>query len=146
MQTLTFKTRINASPEKIWKVLWEDATYRKWTNVFSEGSHAVSDWKEGSRVLFLGPDGGGMFSEIAKLVPNEYIAFRHLGMMKDGKEEPETEETKSWAGAMETYTLKSDGSSTELTATVDIVEQHADHFQDAFPKGLNIVKELSEQA
>jgi hypothetical protein len=37
--------------------MWDDSTYRQWTSAFSEGSHAVSDWKEGSKVLFLSPEG-----------------------------------------------------------------------------------------
>ena len=144
MKTLSFNISINAAPGKIWKVLWDDATYRQWTAEFSEGSHAVSEWKEGSRILFLGPDGGGMFSEIAKLVPNEHMAFRHLGVVKDGKEQPETDETKSWAGAMETYTLKQNGNATELAVSVDTVDDHAQYFNDTFPKALNVVKTLSE--
>lgn len=144
MKKLSFIISINASPEKVWNVLWEDATYRQWTNAFSEGSHAISDWKEGSPILFLGPDGGGMFSEIAKLIPNEYMAFRHLGMAKDGKRAPDTEETKGWAGAMETYTLKRNGNATDVTVELDTVEDHAGYFQETFPKALAIAKKIAE--
>ena len=144
MKTLTFNTSINASPEKVWKTLWEDETYRKWTSAFSEGSYALSTWKEGARVFFLAPSGDGMFSEIAKLVPNEYMAFRHLGEMKGGKEQPETEITKQWSGCMETYTLKANGHATDLTVTVEIVEDHADYFNGAFPKALALLKEIAE--
>lgn len=145
MQTLEFTTSINASPEKVWKVLWDDTTYRQWTNVFHEGSYALSSWKEGARVHFLGPGGGGMFSEIAKLTPNEYMAFRHLGEMKNGKEQPQTEETKKWEGAMETYTLKGHGDMTDLIVSVDITDDHVSYFKDAFPKALGKVKEISEE-
>lgn len=146
MKTLEFNTTINASPGKIWNVLWDDATYRQWTSVFSEGSYAVSDWKEGSRVYFQSPQGDGMFSMIEKLVPNEYMAFKHLGELKGGKEQPETEITRAWAGAMETYTLKPNGNSTELFVTVDITEDHVSYFEDAFPKALEKVKSISEQS
>jgi len=43
---------INATKEKVWDILWNDATYTQWTSIFCEGSHAVSDWKEGSKILF----------------------------------------------------------------------------------------------
>lgn len=145
MKTLEFTTSINAPREKVWKTLWEDETYRKWTTVFSEGSHAVSTWKEGARIHFLGPGGGGMFSEIAKLVPNEHMAFRHLGEVKEGKEQPHTEETKKWEGAMETYTLKANGNAIELRTSVDVVDGHVDFFNDTFPKALDIVKKISEE-
>jgi len=41
MKKIQFSTEINAPKEKVWNVLWDDATYRKWVSVFSEGSKAV---------------------------------------------------------------------------------------------------------
>jgi uncharacterized protein YndB with AHSA1/START domain len=145
MQKLNFSITINASAEKIWKILWEDATYRQWTSVFSEGSYALSTWKEGARVHFMAPSGDGMFSEIAKLVPNQHMAFRHLGTMKNGKEQAPTEETKAWEGAMETYTLKENGSSTELSVSIDSVEDYVAYFEGKFPLALAKVKEIAEK-
>lgn len=75
-------------PKKIWNVLWTDATYRMWTSAFCEGSYAVSDWKEGSKILFLSPDGGGMSSIIAKNIPNEFMSFKHLTEVKNNEEQP----------------------------------------------------------
>ena len=102
MQKLHFSIDIKAPREKVWKVLWEDATYRDWTSVFAEGSHAKSDWKEGSRIEFLDPGGNGMFAVIDKLVPNEFMSFKHLGQISEGKEQPWGE----GADGMENYTLK----------------------------------------
>lgn len=145
MKTLHFSTTINAPAEKVWKTLWEDATYRQWSSAFTEGSYALSSWQEGARVHFMAPSGDGMFSEIAKLVPSEHMAFRHLGMMKGGKEQPATEETKAWEGAMEIYSLKQNGSSTELSVSIDSVEEYASYFEGKFPEALKKVKEISEQ-
>lgn len=144
MKKLIFSISIKAPKEKVWKLLWEDATYRKWTSAFSEGSYAVSDWKEGDKILFLGPGESGMFSMIHKMIPNEFISFKHLGSVKNGKEEPETEESKLWSGAMENYTLKESNNTTELTVEMDITEEHESFFKEAFPKGLDKIKELSE--
>lgn len=145
METLEFKIRIKAPAETIWSVLWDDETYRKWAGVFYEGSYAVSDWEEGGKIHFLGPNGGGMSSEIEKKIPNEYIAFKHLGEIKDFKELPAHEETEKWCGAMETYRLTPDDEFTDLVVEVDILEKHIDYFKETFPKGLEIVKELSEE-
>lgn len=146
MKTLQFSATINAPAEKVWKTLWDDATYRKWSSVFSEGSYALSAWKEGSRVHFIGPSGDGMYSEIEKLIPNELMRFRHLGMMKEGKEQPETEESKKWAGAIESYTLKANGDATALSVSVDIADEHEAFFEGAFPKALDLVKSLAENS
>ena len=106
MEKLNFKTVINATPEKIWKVLWSNDTYPKWTSAFAEGSNAQTDWKEGSKVLFLNAECQGMVSRIAESRPNEYMSFEHLGEVTDGVEDTISERVKGWAGARENYTLK----------------------------------------
>lgn len=66
MEKLNFAVSINAPAEKVWKVLFDDATYRNWTSVFAPGSYAETDWKEGSKALFSDGKGSGMVSRIAK--------------------------------------------------------------------------------
>ena len=144
MITLNFSIPINAPKEKVWKVLWDDITYRQWTSAFTEGSYAVSDWEQGSKILFLSPSGQGMFSTIAKKIPNECMWFKHLGTVKDGKEQPEDEASKNWWGAMENYTLKEISEVTELSVAIDVTENEEQYFRDTFPKALEKVKSLSE--
>lgn len=144
MQTLNFKIQINAPKEKVWKTLWDDKTYRMWAGVFSPGSYAVTDWKEGSKTLFLGPEGEGMVSTIAKNIPNEFMSIKHLGMVKDGVEDLDSEETKKWSGALENYSLKEENGVTELSVSLDTVEDYKDYFDKTFPKALEKIKELSE--
>ena len=145
MQTQEFKVSINAPREKVWDVLWNDDTYRAWTSVFSEGSHAETDWKKGSKVLFLDGKGSGMVSTVADNVPNELMSFKHLGVMKDGVEDTDSEEVKKWAGAYENYRLRQVDGNTELAVQVDLNDEWKDYFVDTFPKALNKVKELAEK-
>ena len=144
MEKLKFKTVINAAPEKIWKVLWDDTTYRKWTSAFSEGSYAETDWKEGSKVLFLDGKGQGMVSRIAENRPNEYMSIEHLGEVKDGVEDTSSDRVKAWAGAHENYTLKKVNGTTELSIDMDITEEFKEMFSQMWPKALDNVKKLSE--
>ncbi|MFA9186887.1 SRPBCC domain-containing protein [Flavobacterium sp. FBOR7N2.3] len=144
MERLEFTIRIKATAEKVWSVLWNDETYRKWTSAFCEGSYAVSDWNEGDKIHFMSPNGEGMNSIIETKIPNEYMAFKHIGEIKDFKELPIDEETKKWSGYMETYKLNPDGEFVILTSMVDVIEKHIDYFKEAFPKGLEKVKELAE--
>jgi len=144
MEKLKFSIEIKAPKEKVWKVLWDDDTYRKWTSVFSEGSYAVTDWKEGSKVLFLGGEGNGMYSVIAQAKPNEFMSFKHLGVIKNGVEQPLDEESKKWSGALENYSLEEKNGLTEMKVEMDIAEEHKSYFNEAFPKALQKVKELSE--
>lgn len=144
MKKTQFSIKIKAPAEKVWAVLWNDDTYRMWTSVFSEGSHAVTDWKEGSKVQFLSANGEGMFSTIARKVPNELMSFKHLGVVKGGMEQPADDESKKWSGAMETYTLKETDGITELKVEMDVTEDFESYFNETLPKALEKIKAMSE--
>ncbi|WP_278022750.1 hypothetical protein [Flavobacterium ginsengisoli] len=73
------------------------------------------------------------------------MAFKHLGELKDYKEVPPNAETEQWTGAMETYRLDQKGDLVDLHVEVDVIEKHIDYFKEAFPKGLETIKELSEK-
>jgi hypothetical protein len=140
MATLKFATKINAPKEKVWETLWNDSTYRQWTAAFMEGSYAKTDWKEGSKILFLTPKGDGMFAIIEKKIPNRQMTFRHLGEVKNG-----IEEAKDWGEARESYHLEDKNGITELDVQLDSVGEFEQYFNDTFPKALNILKQISEQ-
>ncbi len=140
MEKLIFTITISAPRERVWKALWDDANYRRWTAVFTEGSYAESDWKEGSKIKFLSPGGSGMVSRIARLVPNEFMSFEHLGEIKEGVEDL----SAGWSGLFENYALRETDGGTELTATIDMDGESADYFKGIFPKGLAVVKEIAE--
>jgi hypothetical protein len=144
MEKLNFSVNINAPREKVWNVLWHDSTYRAWTSVFAPGSHAVTDWKEGSKVLFLDGKGQGMVSKIAVSRPHEYLSFEHLGIVKDGVEDFESDEVKQWAGVFENYTLTESNGTTNLKIDMDSNNEWKDYFSKTWPSALEKIKELSE--
>jgi uncharacterized protein YndB with AHSA1/START domain len=142
MERLHFSIDIKAPREKVWKVLWDDETYRDWTSVFAEGSYAVSDWNEGSKIQFLDPkSGSGMSAVIEKKRPNEFMSFKHLAEIRNGQEQPPA----AWSGALEDYTLKENDGTTTLSVDLDAAEEYRDMFADAFPKALQRVKTLAEK-
>lgn len=144
MEKIDFKININARKEKVWDILWGDASYAKWTGVFAEGSKAITDWKEGGKVLFLDGKGSGMVSKIETKKPNEFISFKHLGEVKNGVEDTTSEKVKGWAGATENYRLKETDGVTTLLVDMDIVDEYKDYFTKIFPAALQLVKTLSE--
>jgi uncharacterized protein YndB with AHSA1/START domain len=85
-----------------------------------------------------------MYSTISKLEPNKSIFFTHIGEVKNYEEQPLDEKTKQWSGAKENYSLVENNNITTLTAAIDLTDEHAAFFDEAFPKGLAIVKELAE--
>jgi hypothetical protein len=144
MKKLNFSIKIESPRQKVWDTLWNDSTYREWTSVFSEGSRAVSDWKEGSKVLFLNGEGDGMHSLIERKIPNELMSFKHLGEVKKGVEQPADDKAGEWRESKETYHLKDSGRSTELEVELDTPEEFEEYFTNTFPKSLEKLKELAE--
>lgn len=144
MQTKKYSVLINAPKDRVWKILWNDDTYRQWTSVFSEGSYAESDWEEGSKIRFLTPEGSGMYSVIEKMEVNRFMSFRHDGEIKKGIEEPLNDESRKWSGTTENYTLSENEGVTELVVELGISEEMESYFEEHFPKALAKVKEIAE--
>ena len=146
MERHNFKISIDAPREKVWDILWSDATYREWTSVFSEGSRAESDWKQGSRILFLDGKGDGMVSTIAVKKAPEFMSFKHLGEVHNGVEDLTSDRVIKWSGALENYILKNVNGKTELSVEIDLADEFKDYFLETFPKALDKVKSMAERS
>jgi uncharacterized protein YndB with AHSA1/START domain len=148
MNKQQFRISISADAATVWHALFDDESYSKWTKVFSPGSKAVTDWKEGSKVLFVDGTGGGMVSRIEKVRENELMQIHHIGLIKDGKEITDTPEAKEWDGT-ETYRLKPSNSGTDLEVELQfakISQEFIDYFESTFPKALEELRKLAEAA
>ncbi|MEY8761828.1 SRPBCC family protein [Chryseobacterium tongliaoense] len=139
METLVYEIQINASPEKVWDVLWSEITYRQWTTAFTDGSFYQGTLEEGSIVKFFDPNNNGMYSRVEKNVPNKEMKFLHLGEIYDGVESPQ-----DWGDATETYILEETEDGTRLKSEIHSPVEFIAFFEDKFPKALGIVKNLSE--
>jgi uncharacterized protein YndB with AHSA1/START domain len=147
MENLTFNIDINASPQKVWDMLFTDANYQKWTAVFCEGSHAVTDWKEGSKALFLDRKGSGMVGLIDKAIPNEFLAIKGIGEIIKGIENYDSSSAKMCSDSLEKYTLKNTNAKTLLTVELsggNFPKDITAFFKDVWPKALDIVKTIAE--
>lgn len=143
-QKLHFSTRINAPKEKVWDTMLNDETYREWTSPFMEGSYYKGSWEEGSEIQFLDPDGMGMSGKIAENKPYEFISIEMTGFVKDGEEDTESEGAKAMAGAHENYSFKETNGITEVSVDTGTTEEYKAMFEEAWPKALAKLKELSE--
>jgi hypothetical protein len=144
MEKIHFSIDIKAPIQKVWDTLWADETYRKWTTPFSEGSYAESDWKEGSKVLFLSPGGDGMLARIAEKREPNYMGFEHLGMIHGGVEDTTSDKVKPWAGARENYTLSENNGQTTVAVDIDITDEYKEMFMKMWPLALDELKKLAE--
>jgi hypothetical protein len=144
MKRLRFTAQIHADKQKVWSVLWQEDSYRRWSSAFDEGSHAVSDWKTGSRIKFLNAKGNGMVSVIENNIPNEVMSFRHLGEIKAGVEQAKEKLSNDWEGSLEIYMLSGKEKNTELDIEIDVPDGFEIFMQGAFTKGIRIIKHLAE--
>jgi hypothetical protein len=145
MERKEFSILIHASNEAVWDILWSNDSYTKWTAPFCEGSFAETGWRKGSKVRFLGPDGGGMVSIVSENIPNKFMSFEHKGIVVNGIEDYSSELAKELLGTLEYYTLQARDGKTELFVDMDIADSHKEYFLSIWPKALQKVKELAEE-
>lgn len=128
----------------------DDATYREWTGVFMPGSFYRGNLETGSKILFLAPDKegtseGGMVSRVVESRPYEFFSLEHLGMINDGVEDTTSEKIQKWVGAHENYTFNEKDGGTELLINVDVDESDREFMENAWEKGLAMLKEIAER-
>lgn len=144
MKTLHYAATINAPRKQVWDVMLGAETFTSWTSAFAEGSYFEGSWDEGQKIRFLIPDGSGMVSMIARNRPYEFISIQHLGVIKDGIEDTESEAARNWAPAYENYTFSDAGTATGLKIDVDAPPDFEAFMEDAWPKALAKLKALCE--
>lgn len=143
MIKMQFSIEINASKEKVWTTLWEDKTFRDWSNIIDEGTYMKGIMKEGHEVQFISSVGGfGVTSLVEKLDPNEFVLFRHIA---DTKESGEQEREKEWSGGTESYSLTEKDGVTTLTVKTDVPQEQEETFNVRFHRALERVKTLAEK-
>lgn len=144
MKRLAFDIFIQAPREVVWEVMLTPETYKDWTAAFTEGSYFEGSWNQGESIRFMAPGGSGVVSVIAENRLHEYISIKHLGMIKDGIVDTESESVRSWAPAYETYTFLQTGEATELKVETDTTEDSEAHLAAIWPRALDRLKALCE--
>jgi hypothetical protein len=64
--------------------------------------------------------------------------------VKNGVEDTESMEGKGWAEALESYTIREENGSSNLTAEMDVTDEHKSYFEETWPKALSKLKEITE--
>ena len=150
METLTFSIDINAPAKTVWYTMLADDTYRQWTKEFHEGSYYEGNWDEGSEIRFVAQDADGntqgMFSRMKANDRYKFISIEHLGGIKNGEIDTNSEEIKKWAPALENYTFVDKGEVTELIVEMQTSEEYKPAFNEMWPRALATLKKLCERS
>ncbi len=147
-EKIQFKITINAKVEKVFQIMFDETTYKKWTAVFNPTSSFKGTWKKGEKMLFLGTDQdgnkGGMVSKIKEFITNQFVSIEHIGILQGEQEITSGEEVESWAGINENYTFTETNGNTQLVVEIDSNEEFKNYFDETWPKALNKLKEICE--
>ena len=151
MKKLQYTIEINASADEVYNTMLglnNIETYNLWTAEFNPTSTYEGSWEKGSKILFVGTDEngkkGGMVSEIADNIPNQFISIRHYGILDGDKEITEGPDVEKWAGGLENYSFQEENGVTTVTVECDMADDYQDYFDTTWPKALKKLKELSE--
>ncbi|RYD87784.1 MAG: SRPBCC domain-containing protein [Sphingobacteriales bacterium] len=145
MKKIENTIEINAPKEKVWQVLTDEKYYLQWYAAFGEGSTAITDWQEGSKVIFTDGNGMGLIGKIAINRPNEELLIQMTGMLVEGAEDYDSPEAKGLQQATEHYVLKDKDGITVLHTAADMDESFYDMMSAAWDAAKEKIKELAEQ-
>lgn len=144
VRTIEKTVDVDAPPERVWDVLLDDATYRRWTAAFMEGSYAETDWREGSPVRFLGPGRSGMLGRVVASRRPEVVSVELEGLVHEGRDDTTSEVALEYRGWRETYRLSAVAGGTRLAVSAPMGDEHHDDMVVAWDDALARVKELAE--
>lgn len=144
IKKLKFEVEIEATAATVWDKMWDKKSYTEWTTPFCAGTYFTGEMELGSRIHFVAPSFEGMYSDVFYLIPNKLLIFKHIGMLKDLKEQPIDAETEKWTGSFETYKLNEVDGITSVTAEIDCVPEYINYMNDKFPLALQELKKISE--
>jgi hypothetical protein len=89
-------------------------------------------------------EAGGMVSEIAECIPNQFISIRHYGLLKGETEIIEGPEVEKWANGYENYTFEEYEGITTVTVDLDTADDFEDYMNQTYPNALAKLKEICE--
>jgi uncharacterized protein YndB with AHSA1/START domain len=131
---------INAPDYEVWDALVNEAKIEQWAAAFGEGTHAETDWAEGSEILWK--DGKG--EVVATGIITIFRLYEVLHVDFYGKTNPQM---KSPTGrSSETYTLrKMDDRLTVLQVdSGPMSDEHLEEMDGAWEKAVEKIKQIAE--
>ena len=143
---MQFSTFIRAPRRQVWERMLAPDTYREWTAPFMEGSYYEGSWERGQRLRFLTPGAQmGMVAEVVENRPGEFVSLKHIGQVKDGVEDFDSDEVRAWAPAFENYRYVEQDGGTEVQVEMDVVPEYEQFMADTWPKALAALTRLCER-
>lgn len=144
LKTISKAVDIEAPAQDVWDVLFSDDTYRVWSEAFSPGSYADTDWRTDSQIQFLDQTGNGLLATVVESNPPNLMSIRFLGAVSGGKPDYDSDEAREFKDAKEIYRLNEASGITRLEIAADMADQYYNDMSDSWDKALRKVKQLAE--
>lgn len=144
MKTLHFSTKIDATPETVWKTMLDEDGFRQWSAEFAAGSYYEGSWDKDATIRFLTPEGNGMISTISENRPYTLISIKHIGFVAHGVDDTESPEVRTWAPAYENYIFRDLNGATLLQVDMDVLPEFEGFMEKTWPNALATLKAMCE--
>jgi uncharacterized protein YndB with AHSA1/START domain len=131
---------ISASPEQVWSALTDPEQIKK----YMFGSQVVTDWKQGSPIVWKGEYEGKRYEdkgEIVEIEPDRRLTVTHFSAMSGLEDVPANYHTLS-------YELEERGDKTVVSLSQDnnASEEQAEHSRGNWEKMLTGLKQVVEDS
>lgn len=143
-RVLRFSIDIDAPVALVHQLMLDDQGYRYWTECFADGSYYEGSWATGGQLRFLTPQGDGMLAEVVEHRPGEFVSLRHLGHLRQGVLDTDSEWARDWQPALENYRFSALGQGTRVEIEQEANEAFAHYLNTAWPPALQRLKSLCE--
>ena len=133
------ETTINASADKVWTALTDPATIRK----YMFGATVVSNWKEGSKIVWKGEWEGKSYEDKGKILslePKKKLQYSHFSPLTGLDDIPE-----NYHIVTIDLTEKDDQTIVKLTQDNNADEKTKDHSEKNWRLMLASLKKLLEE-
>jgi hypothetical protein len=146
MKTLTYSIKINKPVAVVFAKVTDKSVYPGWAKAWGEGMTYTGEWKEGTYISFHDKTQGGTKAIIEKVVPNELIKMKHVGMVNLQNIEVELTDDmmRKWIGSQEDYYFKKEGNDKTTLEIVMIADEAFEEMMGAWPQALQFLKEICE--
>jgi uncharacterized protein YndB with AHSA1/START domain len=148
MRKIQQSIAINASPDKVWRVLTDNTLSRQWYNEFSEGTYAIGEWKEGGKMIWADKTNSGMVGTIVTVTADKgrKLDIEFTGEYANGQEVYDSEMAMAVKGGHEVYQLEESKGITTLSISVDMGDEYFESMSKAWESALQVIRKLAEQA
>lgn len=144
MKDLHFGIDIAAPVARVWDCMLDPIAYRDWTRAFCEGSYFEGDWREGGRMRFLDPDGNGMEAVVDEHRPQQRLAMRLVGELREGRPTADSALTREPAHEIYEFSATPGGGTRVDVRLRGWEDRFADMMAGLWPQALQRLKTLSE--